>query len=202
MSSQTSTSPAHGGSPTTIRTRNAQRVGRPRRQCLRTLVLFVTVAASMAACGGGAAKPANPPRCPWPNGCRRKGQERALLRAGSVDHAAVGFDADADSQRTDPSNVDRPARVQLINTLGGRTCGPAHTEHGVSISAGYGPSIRWLVEPIRPLTRTCHNHGLCRVEQPDEQPTARTVTDVPDPPRTPGGGRRASATAPVPTRNA
>ena len=64
MSTHTSAVPAHNDSTTTGRTRHATDVGRPRRQRVQMLVLSAAVAASLAACGNGAAKTADPPAVP------------------------------------------------------------------------------------------------------------------------------------------
>jgi hypothetical protein len=64
MSNQTSTTPARYGSATTVRTGNAKCVGRIREHRIQMLVLAATICASMAGCGNGPTKPANPPPMP------------------------------------------------------------------------------------------------------------------------------------------
>jgi hypothetical protein len=61
MSTHTSAVSARNDSATTVGTRHASDVGRLRRQRIQMLVLSVVVATSMAACGNGAATPADPP---------------------------------------------------------------------------------------------------------------------------------------------
>ena len=64
MSTHTSAVSARNGSATTVRTRHATDVGRLLRQRVQMLVLSAAVAASLAACGDGAAKPADAPAVP------------------------------------------------------------------------------------------------------------------------------------------
>jgi hypothetical protein len=61
MSTHTSAVSGRNDAATTVRLRRATDVGRLRRQRVQMLLLSVTVAASLAACGNGAAKPADPP---------------------------------------------------------------------------------------------------------------------------------------------
>jgi hypothetical protein len=64
MSTHTPAVLARNGSATTVGTRHATHVGRLRRQRVQMLLLSVAFAASLAACGNGAAKTADPPAVP------------------------------------------------------------------------------------------------------------------------------------------
>ena len=60
MSTHTSAVPARNGSATAVCLRHMTDAGRLRRQSTHMLLLSVAVAASLVACGSGAAKPVDP----------------------------------------------------------------------------------------------------------------------------------------------
>jgi hypothetical protein len=106
MSNQTSTTPARYGSATTVRTRNAKGVGRLRRQRVQMLMLSAAVAASIAACGNGAAKPANPPPMPV-------AQTGAAVKAESEHCCGQAASAKQKSQSTPKPTASRPTHATV-----------------------------------------------------------------------------------------